>query len=158
MLVVSCKTSEYAPLGASPNELLCDVMTSTNARTTFLCEGIATYHPGIVPPGYQQFTSSAVHSAFATVDLMTFATLAGADTALRKDVELLRRLLARLESDEGPDVEELTEVPSLDEVERGYIDNVVQAYGGIRAASRVLGMHRSTLQRKLRKDTPVPRS
>ena len=42
----------------------------------------------------------------------------------------------------------------LDDFVREHIRRVLAAYGGnISAAARALGMHRRTLQRKLRKDT-----
>jgi ActR/RegA family two-component response regulator len=93
------------------------------------------------------------YSGAATVDLMTFANEAGADVALRKDFTVLRHVLDRLESGACPEAHSSMTVARLDEVERTYIESVVHAFGGIRAASRKLRMHRSTLQRKLKKIT-----
>ena len=48
---------------------------------------------------------------------------------------------------------------SLAQTERAYIDRVVASCGGnISEAARRLGMHRRSLQRKLRKHVPPPRS
>jgi len=91
------------------------------------------------------------YSGAATMDLMTQANVAGAHIVMRKDFEILRRVLEQLESGQRPEVPAPRTVASLDEVEWTYLDSVVRAWGGIRAASKKMRMHRSTLQRKLKK-------
>jgi two-component system, response regulator RegA len=87
-------------------------------------------------------------SAYLSLDIAVMAAKAGADFVMTKPVygmELLRRVEEGVANEEVP-------TPSLAQVESEHIARVLRDSGGnISETARRLGLHRSSLQRKLRK-------
>jgi len=94
-------------------------------------------------------------SGYLSVATTVSAIRAGADTVLFKPVTA-GEILAHLEGDAAPrrDVDELT--PTLARVEWEHIARVMaDCQGNVSLAARKLGVYRSTLQRRLRKQPPA---
>jgi two-component system response regulator RegA len=100
-------------------------------------------------------TLFALVSGYLTVDTTVAAVRAGADIVLTKPVrgaEILRRAERGDFADDEP-----FETPTLAQAESEHIARVIEDCGGnISEAARRLGIYRSSLQRKLRKRTPLP--
>jgi len=95
-----------------------------------------------------------VLTGYGSIATAVAATKIGASQYLTKpvDIDELERALL---SDEDPEVEIPEQFQSLDRHEREYIEWVLaQCEGNISQAARRLGLHRQSLQRKLRKFTP----
>ena len=95
-----------------------------------------------------------VLTGYANIATAVAATKLGASQYLTKpvDIDELERALL---TDEEPSVEIPDQFQSLDRHEREYIEWVLaQCEGNISQAARRLGLHRQSLQRKLRKFTP----
>lgn len=95
-----------------------------------------------------------VLTGYGSIATAVAATKRGASHYLTKpvDIDELERALL---SDEEPDVEIPEQFQSLDRHEREYIEWVLaQCEGNISQAARRLGLHRQSLQRKLRNFTP----
>lgn len=96
-------------------------------------------------------TKFAIMSGYLTVDATVECVRAGADVVVTKPVnggEILRRA----ELDSAPGAE--TKTPTLVEVEADHIARVINDCGGnMSEAARRLGIHRSSLARKLRRPT-----
>jgi len=94
----------------------------------------------------------AVISGYLTIDIAVAATRLGADAILAKPVrpsELMRQL------DEGPPEPDLEQRVSLARVEYEHIARVMaDCNNNISEAARRLGIHRHSLQRKLKKPAP----
>jgi len=94
-------------------------------------------------------------SGYLSIDITVEAVKAGADVVLAKPVtvgEVLHRVL-------GEDYTEPVTTPSLAQVEAEHIARVLtDCNHNISEAARRLGIYRSSLQRKLRKQTAKPRS
>jgi len=101
-------------------------------------------------------TRTVLLSGYLSVDTTVAAVRAGADLVLSKPVralELLRRVEQR-----GTRVEENVAIrtPTLAEAVSQHIARVMSDCGGnVSEAARRLGIYRSSLQRKLRKLTPL---
>ena len=99
-------------------------------------------------------TKFAVMSGYLSVESTVAAVQAGADLVVTKPVhgsEILRRV------EEAPVASDDPKTPTLAEAEIDHIARVmIDCNGNISEAARRLGIHRSSLQRKLRK--PQPRS
>lgn len=92
-----------------------------------------------------------LYSAYLSVAHAVEAMRAGAAHVLFKPLSL-REIIARVERD---DVEPSPETPTLARVEWEYITRVLgDCEGNISEAARLLGLHRSSLQRRLRKHAP----
>jgi two-component system response regulator RegA len=88
-------------------------------------------------------------TAYPSVSLAVASLRAGANDFLVTPVSPAE-IISRLTS--SPSVSELHELPSLARIQAEYIARVLLHTGGnISAAARVLGVRRSTLQRKLKK-------
>ena len=100
-------------------------------------------------------TTFAVISGYLTVDTTVAAVQAGADIVATKPIrgsEILRRAEYG-EHDTLPDDD--VETPTLAQAEAEHIARVMtDCKGNISEAARRLGIYRSSLQRKLRKQTP----
>ena len=99
-------------------------------------------------------TRVVVLTGYGSIATAVAATKRGASHYLPKpvDIDELERALL---SDEEPDVEIPEQFQSLDRHEREYIEWVLaQCEGNISQAARRLGLHRQSLQRKLRNFTP----
>jgi two-component system response regulator RegA len=101
-------------------------------------------------------TRIVVLTGYGSIATAVQATKLGASSYLTKpaDVDELERALLgeEQEDEEGPIPDEFQ---SLDRHEREYIEFVLAESGGnISHAARRLGLHRQSLQRKLRKFTP----
>jgi two-component system response regulator RegA len=94
-------------------------------------------------------------TGFGTIATAVSAIKLGATEYLTKPitVEKIKNVLNSIEaSDEN---EKLTTPLSLDRVEREYIEHIlVQEKGNITKAAQKLGLHRQSLQRKLKKWVP----
>jgi len=101
-------------------------------------------------------TQIVVLTGYASIATAVQATKNGATQYLTKPVDMDE--LEHALTSAGGDGEEIAipdEFQSLDRHEREYIEYVLQACGGnISQAARRLGLHRQSLQRKLRKFTP----
>lgn len=98
-----------------------------------------------------------VLTGYASIATAVQATKNGATQYLTKPIDMDDLELALIGSPDGDEVE--VEIPeefqSLDRHEREYIEYVLHECGGnISQAARRLGLHRQSLQRKLRKYTP----
>ncbi len=94
-------------------------------------------------------------TGYGSIATAVQATKRGADNYLTKpvDVDQIERALNGDEEDEEIEVPE--EFQSLARHEREYIEYVLaECDGNISQAARRLGLHRQSLQRKLRKYTP----
>lgn len=99
-------------------------------------------------------TKIVVLTGYGSIATAVAATKRGASQYLTKpvDIDELERALL---SDEEPEVEIPEQFQSLDRHEREYIEFVLaECEGNISQAARRLGLHRQSLQRKLRKYTP----
>ena len=101
-------------------------------------------------------TQVVVLTGYASIATAVQATKNGAVQYLTKPIDMdeLEHALTSTSS-EGDEIAIPDEFQSLDRHEREYIEYVLQACGGnISQAARRLGLHRQSLQRKLRKFTP----
>jgi two-component system response regulator RegA len=100
-------------------------------------------------------TRVVVLTGYGSIATAVQATKLGADSYLTKPIdidEVERALLSDAEDDPAAIPEKFQ---SLDRHEREYIEYVLAECGGnISQAARRLGLHRQSLQRKLRKYTP----
>ena len=99
-----------------------------------------------------------VLTGYGSIATAVRATKLGAIQYLTKPIEIDELERALLSGDDDDD--EFTSIPeqfqSLDRHEREYIEWVLaQCEGNISQAARRLGLHRQSLQRKLRKFTPL---
>ena len=96
-------------------------------------------------------TKFAIMSGYLTVDSTVECVRAGADVIVTKPVnggEILRRAELEVEAEVEP------KTPTLVEVEADHIARVINDCGGnMSEAARRLGIHRSSLARKLRRPT-----
>lgn len=91
-------------------------------------------------------------TGFGTVTAAVQAIKLGADNFIHKPATL-KRILEALEDDRSEEVPSST--PTLARQERDYIEFVLNRCGGnISQAARELGIHRQSLQRKLRTYPP----
>lgn len=98
-------------------------------------------------------TTVVVMSAFLSVSAAEAALLGGAARVVDKAIGF-RAILAKVEGERSPTIES-DGPPTLARAEWEYIDRVLYEVGGnITAAARCLGIPRSTLQRKRKKDPP----
>jgi two-component system, response regulator RegA len=95
----------------------------------------------------------ALISGYLSTDITVAAVKAGADVVMSKPIsgkDLLRRVI-----DDVREAKAGTETPSLAQVEAEHIARVLHdCAGNISEAARRLGIYRSSLQRKLRKNDP----
>ncbi|MCG8592340.1 MAG: response regulator [Proteobacteria bacterium] len=101
-------------------------------------------------------TRVVVLTGYGSIATAVQATKLGASNYLTKpvDIDELERAFESTGDDE-PDVEIPDQMQTLDRHEREYIEYVLaQCDGNISQAARRLGLHRQSLQRKLRKYTP----
>ena len=105
--------------------------------------------------GHSPQARIVVLTGYASIATAVQATKLGAVNYLRKPVDI-DELEHALTTDEGlEEIEIPDEFQSLDRHEREYIEWVLAQCGGnISQAARRLGLHRQSLQRKLRKFTP----
>ena len=100
-------------------------------------------------------TTITLLSGYLSIDITVEAVKAGADVVLAKPVtvgEVLHRVL-------GDDSNHPVTTPSLAQVEAEHIARVLtDCNHNISEAARRLGIYRSSLQRKLRKQATKPRS
>ena len=96
-------------------------------------------------------TVCVLYSGFLSIASAVEATRAGADLVLSKPIpftEILRRI-------DGEPANDADDTPSLARVEWDHIARVLEDCGGnISEAARRLGIYRSSLQRRLRKQAP----
>lgn len=100
-------------------------------------------------------TRVVVLTGYGSIATAVQATKLGADSYLTKpvDVDELERALTSDEFEEEVAIPD--KFQSLDRHQREYIEYVLSECGGnISQAARRLGLHRQSLQRKLRKFTP----
>ena len=91
-------------------------------------------------------------TGYASVATAVLAVKKGAVNYLAKPCSF-SMILAAL--DEGPSFSQAPETPSLARIEREHIEQVIVQNGGnITRAAKALGIHRQSLQRKLRKFSP----
>ncbi|HEY4175209.1 MAG TPA: response regulator [Kofleriaceae bacterium] len=99
-------------------------------------------------------TKFAIMSGYLTVDSTVEAVHAGADIVVAKPVsggEILRRA-EQVRSEDGVDEMARGRMPTLNEVEADYIARVMSDCDGNKSeAARRLGIHRTSLMRKLRR-------
>ena len=122
-----------------------------NALSSGLCDAIAE--------GFQELASAGktrvvILTGYASIATAVQAVKQGAVDYLTKpvDIDELERalLMGGLDTSNVPE-----EFQSLDRHQREYIEYVLARCGGnISEAARRLGIHRQSLQRKLRKFTP----
>jgi len=101
-------------------------------------------------------TTVVVLTGYGSIATAVKATKLGATSYLTKpvDVDALERVLLG-EDDEGEEIPIPDQFQSLYRHEREYIEYVLaECDGNISQAARRLGLHRQSLQRKLRKYTP----
>lgn len=92
-------------------------------------------------------------SGFGSVASAVKAMQLGAHNFIAKPVTV--EMILRAFADQGGDMELPEEEISLARMEREYIDYVLQSSeGNITQAAKKLGLHRQSLQRKLRKNIP----
>lgn len=95
----------------------------------------------------------ALVSGYLSIDSTVTAVHAGADLVMSKPVtgrDILRRV-------EGDDDGDWGDTPTLQQAQREHISRVLSdCHGNISEAARRLGIQRSSLQRRLRKQRPKP--
>lgn len=100
---------------------------------------------------YSPSTTCVLYSGFLSIACAVEATRAGADLVLSKPIpfsEIMRRIDG--EASEAPD-----DTPTLARVEFDHISRVLaDCNGNVSEAARRLGIYRSSLQRRLRKQAP----
>lgn len=98
-------------------------------------------------------TTFAIISGYLTVDTTVAAVHAGADIVATKPIRG-SEILRRAEAGEHEQLPEDEYTPTLAEAEAEHIARVINdCKGNISEAARRLGIYRSSLQRKLRKQT-----
>lgn len=99
---------------------------------------------------------TVVLTGYGSIATAVQATKLGAVDYLMKPASTARILAALTESDEASSFDVVDAQPlSLARLEREHIENVIAScHGNISRAASQLGMHRQSLQRKLRKFTP----
>jgi two-component system, response regulator RegA len=96
----------------------------------------------------------AMYSAYLSVVAAVAAVRAGADRVFTKPISFTE-IVRRVETNEPDPEPDLEETPTLAQVEWEHIMRVLEDCGGnVSMAARVLGIYRSSLQRKLRKHAP----
>ena len=95
-----------------------------------------------------------VLTAYGTIATALEAVRLGAANYLTKPVEV-ERIIAAFEGT-SPSPKALAAIPSAEQVEWDYINRTVQDYNGnVTRAANALGLHRRSLQRKLKSPPPV---
>ena len=102
-------------------------------------------------------TNVVILTGYSSIATAVEAIKLGATNYLCKPADA-NEILAAFNSTEGnPNLALSKQTPSIDRVQWEHIQKVLNAHeGNISATARSLGMHRRTLQRKLKK-RPVPR-
>lgn len=101
-------------------------------------------------------TVIVVLTGYGSIATAVRATKLGASGYLTKPVEIDQLERALLLGDEDEDIPIPDEFQSLYRHEREYLEYVLaECDGNISQAARRLGLHRQSLQRKLRKYTPI---
>jgi two-component system response regulator RegA len=142
MTASDADTARELARSASPSVAIVDLRLGSESGLEIIRQ-LKREHPHI---------KVAMISGYVTIDAAVAATLSGADAVLAKPVrpaEILRRL------EQGPREPDLDETISLARVEYEHIARVLaDCNGNISEASRRLGIHRHSLQRKLKKAAP----
>jgi two-component system response regulator RegA len=95
-----------------------------------------------------------VLTAYGTIATALEAVRLGATNYLTKPVQLEHILTAF--NGTSPSAKTLSAIPSAEQVEWDYINRTVQEYGGnVTRAAQALGLHRRSLQRKLKNPPPL---
>jgi two-component system response regulator RegA len=95
-----------------------------------------------------------VLTAYGTIATALEAVKLGAANYLTKPVQI-EHILAAFNGT-SPSPKALSAIPSAEQVEWDYINRTVQEYGGnVSRAAQALGLHRRSLQRKLKNPPPV---
>lgn len=93
-------------------------------------------------------------TAYGTIATALEAVRLGAANYLTKPVQIEHILSAFTGS--APSANTLSAIPSAEQVEWDYINRTVQEYGGnVTRAAQALGLHRRSLQRKLKNPPPL---
>jgi two-component system response regulator RegA len=94
-----------------------------------------------------------IMTGFGTISTAVDAIKKGADEYTTKPVTVKK--IEELLSSNGDTSEDVDSVTSLDRVEREYIEYILaQENGNVSKAAKRLGLHRQSLQRKLKKWVP----
>lgn len=99
-------------------------------------------------------TTFVLCSGYLSVTTAVAAAQAGAEHVIQKPIGF-REIIRRVANDEEEAAVDPAETPSLARVEWDHIGRVLEDCGGnISEAARRLGIYRSSLQRRLRKQAP----
>lgn len=106
---------------------------------------LRTLYPGL---------TIVVLTAYGTIATALEAIKLGAINYLTKPAQI-EHILAAFNGD-SPSPKSLSAIPSAEQVEWDYINRTVNEYGGnVTRAAQALGLHRRSLQRKLKNPPPV---
>jgi two-component system response regulator RegA len=95
-----------------------------------------------------------VLTAYGTIATALEAVRLGACNYLTKPVQI-EHILAAFKGN-SPSAKTLSAIPSAEQVEWDYINRTVQEFGGnVTRAAQALGLHRRSLQRKLKNPPPL---
>lgn len=143
LVVSSFAQNPSLPLAVSPTWALLDMRVGSESGFEFLKE-LLTMYPK---------TRVVMMSGFGSVASAVKAMQLGAHNFITKPVTV--EMILRSFTDQETPVEDDEQQISLARMEREYIDYILQnSDGNITQAAKKLGLHRQSLQRKLRKNIP----
>ncbi len=154
------QTNDNEPMGAMfafgarvPTKDVVDTLVATNGWRSR--EWTSILHPELKAPAWLP-TSNAVSNDSPPLSGRLVANLSPpAESVLCNTSAVHSRPTQNAATDGGLFLVHSGEFPSLDFVEWHYIDFVLSKLGSISATARVLGIRRSTLQRKRKKNPPI---
>jgi len=140
----SMKTAIAAASQLSPDAALVDLKLG-NESGLDVVRALLQQHPKV---------SIVVLTAYGTIATALEAVKLGAANYLTKPVQI-EHILAAFNGT-TPSPRTLAAIPSAEQVEWDYINRTVQEYdGNVTRAAQALGLHRRSLQRKLKNPPPV---
>jgi two-component system response regulator RegA len=140
----SLETALAAANHLSPDAAIVDLKLG-NESGLDVVRALLQQHPNV---------SVVVLTAYGTIATALEAVRLGAVNYLTKPVQL-EHILAAFNGT-SPSPTSLSAIPSAEQVEWDYINRTVQEYdGNVTRAAQALGLHRRSLQRKLKNPPPV---
>jgi two-component system response regulator RegA len=140
----SLKSAIVAATSVAPDAALVDLKLGGESGLDVVRE-LILQHPRL---------TIVVLTAYGTIATALEAIRLGATNYLTKPVQI-EHILAAFGGN-APNPKQLSAIPSAEQVEWDYINRTVLEYGGnVTRAAQALGLHRRSLQRKLKSPPPV---